>query len=94
MAGKLNSAKWGKCRRVDDHELDWHIREIGRLIRDARLERDVSQEELAAASGIGQASIVRIEAGKGRRGRNLGATVTSVIRIALALGMRPYEWLP
>jgi ribosome-binding protein aMBF1 (putative translation factor) len=94
MMGKLNSAKWGKCRRVDDHELDWHIREIGRLVRDARLERDVSQEELAAASGLGIASICRIEQGKTRRNRNLGGTVSTIVRIALALGVRPYELMP
>lgn len=94
LAGNVNAAKWGKARRVDDHEIDWHIREIGRLIRDARVERDVPQEELAAAAGIGVACLTRIEHGKGRRGRNLGATTSTIIRIALALGVRPYELMP
>lgn len=94
MAGTMNNAKWGKARKVGDWETDWHFREIGRLIRDARLERDISLEELAAATGIGEATLSRIERAVSRRSRNLGPTVNSIVRIALALGVRPYELMP
>lgn len=88
------NAMWGKARRVGEWEPDWHLREIGKLIRDARVERDVSLEELAAATGIGEATLSRIERAKSRRNNNRGATIASIIRIALALGVRPYELMP
>lgn len=92
--GNLYSVKWGKARKVGDWEPEWHIKEIGRMIRAAREERDISLDELSAATGIGEATLLRIEHGKSRRARNLGATISSIVRIALALGVRPYELMP
>jgi ribosome-binding protein aMBF1 (putative translation factor) len=88
------SAMWGKARKVGDWETDWHFREIGRLIREARKERDIPIDELSEATGIGKTTISRIENAKSRRARNLGPTANAIIRIALALGVRPYELMP
>ena len=53
--------------------------EIGKLIRKARKERKITQEELAKRSGLSRATIVSIE--KGRIGSLSFASVLSVLRI-------------
>lgn len=88
------SSMWGKARKVGEWEPDWHYREIGRLIREARKERDIPIDELALATGLTTATISRIENGKSRRSNSTGPNVGSIIKIALALGVRPYELIP
>jgi len=53
--------------------------EIGKLIRKARKERKITQEELAKRSGLSRATIVSIE--KGRIGSLSFASLLSVLRI-------------
>jgi ribosome-binding protein aMBF1 (putative translation factor) len=55
--------------------------EVGERIRAARLHAGLSQRELAARMGTSQAAIARLEAG------GVGATVTTLHRAAVALGM-------
>ena len=42
----------------------WCIMSLGEFLREKRLEKDWSQRDLAAASGISNAEISRLEAGK------------------------------
>jgi len=53
--------------------------EIGKLIRKARKERKITQEELAKRAGLSRATIVSIE--KGRIGSLSFASIISVLRI-------------
>ena len=58
--------------------------EVPRL-KEWRLRRAMAQRDLAAASGVGAATIARLE-----RGRHL-ARPSTVRRLAVALGLRPDE---
>lgn len=57
------------------------LEEIGARLRNARLERNLSQAALAAAAGIGRVTLQRIEEGAG------GASLPSLIRILRALDL-------
>lgn len=46
---------------MSDREL---LAELGRRLRDARLERNLSQEELAERAGVGRVTVQRMETGK------------------------------
>ena len=63
-------------------DLDGHLGDIGRAIRDARKSRKVSQEALADASGIDRSHMGKIERGE----RNV--SVLNLISIAKALETR------
>ena len=67
------------------HAQDPALVALGRAIRDARLERGVSQEELAHRAQIDRSYMSSIERG----GQNPG--VISVVRIAYALDMTVTE---
>ncbi len=54
--------------------------ELGHRLARVRLERNLTSAELAAAAGVGAATLVRLEGGK-------GANLTSLIRVLRALGM-------
>ena len=65
----------------------WHVRQtgdLGRAIADIRIERGLTQEQLAASIGVGRSYLAKIEAGRSasllnrilRLLRRLGATVT------------------
>lgn len=58
---------------------------FGDRVRDRREAREMSQEQLAKASGVSQSTIAQIE-----RGRNQGTK--HILKLAGALGVRP-EWL-
>jgi transcriptional regulator with XRE-family HTH domain len=62
---------------------------LGQNIRDARLERDVSLKDLAAAIGSHASTVHRVE--NATRGDVL---LTTVIRICVALGINPSEVMP
>jgi transcriptional regulator with XRE-family HTH domain len=47
--------------QMSDREL---LTELGQRLRDARLERNLSQEELAERAGIGRITLQRMEAGR------------------------------
>jgi len=54
------------------------LNEIGERIRRHRLNRNLSQKEVAERAGIGLASIARLEDGK-------GSTLSNLIRVLTAL---------
>jgi transcriptional regulator with XRE-family HTH domain len=58
---------------------------LGRAIRDARLERGVSQEELAARAAIDRSYMSSIERGAQNPG------IVSLLRVVDALGMTAAE---
>ena len=62
--------------------------EFGRRLRHLRDEVDLSQEALAAASGLSRTSIVNIE-----RGRQ-GVSLATLYNLASALGLEPRILLP
>jgi transcriptional regulator with XRE-family HTH domain len=62
--------------------------EIGRRIRRARLDRELSQTELARSIGLSRVSLVNIEQGKQR------APVHVLYEIAESLEVRPHDVLP
>lgn len=54
---------------------------FGKNVRRLRLERDLTQEELAEGAGISQVQITRIESGK------INTSISTVVAIAGALGV-------
>ena len=56
--------------------------EAGRELRRARIGRGLSQRVVAAASGVAQSEISRIE-----RGKRPGATLRTIARLATAVGL-------
>jgi transcriptional regulator with XRE-family HTH domain len=54
--------------------------EFGARLREARLRRNLSQQELADEAGVGRATVARIESGE-------SAHLESVIRLLRALGL-------
>lgn len=54
------------------------INKIGALIRDERMRRGMTQEELGAKVGVGKAQISKIESGK-------GLTIKTVTKVLDAL---------
>lgn len=87
----------GRAQRVRLQDVPQYFRIIGRLVRDARLERDVSLSELAAAIGTDQHHIARLERGVIRPKTNTkpyGPSTGLIVRIALALNMQPSELMP
>jgi ribosome-binding protein aMBF1 (putative translation factor) len=56
--------------------------DVGEQIRDAREAAGLSQRDLAKKMGTSQAAIARLEAG------GVGATLTTLHRVAVALGRR------
>ena len=65
---------------VTDEYPDLPLFQIGYRVKQARLEKEMSQEELSAVSGIQQADISRIEKG------SANPSVKTLMRIASALG--------
>jgi len=59
-------------------------KELGRNLRDLRLRKNITQQELAERGNVALNAVKRLEAGK-------GATVTSLIKVLRALGRE--EWL-
>ena len=62
--------------------------ELGRRVRDARLKKNWSQEELGFRAGLHRNYVGGIERGE----RNVG--VESIAKLARALGVRPRDLLP
>ena len=70
-----------------DPECAAFLRAVGRRIRVLRYQRELTQEELAEATGISRSFISLIEHG----GR--GANLTRLFVLARALGVEPWELL-
>lgn len=58
---------------------------FGKNVRRLRLEREMTQEELAEGAGISQVQITRIESGK------INTSISTVVAIASALGVNEGE---
>ena len=76
----------------DDQEarkwVDAYRLKVGKMIRDLRVARGLTQEQLAAAAGLPQSHISRLECGKHT------ATYVTIERIAAALGAEPGQLDP
>jgi transcriptional regulator with XRE-family HTH domain len=70
--------------RRGDAEL---LREVGRLVRDARTSANLTQEEAAHAAGLDWRRWQRLEAG------TVNATVRTLGRVAEAVGVSFFELL-
>lgn len=78
----------GRARKVDERQLRAYSIALGRNIRQARLEQSVAMDELAAASGVHELTVLAIELGR------QNAHYTTIVRIARALGLSPSELIP
>lgn len=67
---------------VTNEYLDIEMYQLGYRLKDARLDKEMSQEELSRASGIQQADISRLEKGSGN------PSAKTLKRLADALGLR------
>lgn len=65
-------------RRGGPMNTEQALHEIGERVKRHRLNRDLSQKEVAVRAGIGLASVARLEDGK-------GSTLANLIRILTAL---------
>lgn len=97
MLGNQNRAMYGRARDVRGANVRGYLVELGRRIRDKRIELDIPISEIESATGIGRYAIQCIERGEsaGRDAeRRYGCRVQNVILIALALGVSPNEVMP
>ncbi len=78
----------GKAKLVDQKKIPLYLVRVAKMVRDARIERDVSVDELSRASGVDRWSIWKLEACRN------SANLSTLVRLALALGMQPSELLP
>ncbi|MCK1817393.1 helix-turn-helix domain-containing protein [Streptomyces sp. XM4011] len=74
-------------RRLPAHTLRRRLA-VGRLIREARLHANLSQEELAERANLDRKTVSRIEGGV------MSPRVDSLLDIADALGVSPRDLLP
>jgi putative transcriptional regulator len=56
------------------------VAEIGARLREVRLQRNLSQAQLAREAGVGQATLQRLEEGR-------SANLTTLVRVLRALGL-------
>lgn len=65
------------------------LEELGARLRGLRLERNMSQADLAAEAGIGRVTLQRLEEGQ-------SASMTTFVRVARALGLLDGidRWIP
>lgn len=73
---------------VDDGEDNNYLQSFGRRLAVLRAQRGLSQEQLAAASGLGAGEVRRVERGQ----RDL--SVVALADIARALQMQPADLMP
>jgi putative transcriptional regulator len=67
--------------KIDDNLTDLSVlQELGARLEHARLERNLTQRELAAQSGVARQAVQRVEAGD-------PVTTVSLVRIMRALGL-------
>jgi len=72
-----------RCRDRGRRDADEHLRQIGRELRDARLNADLSQDAVARAAACSRAEISRIE-----RGASTAVPLGRIEPIASVLGLR------
>lgn len=93
--GNLNRAMYGRARRVDLRSMRTFAVELGRRIRQHRLEQDIPLNELAEASGVCIQALSHIENGVcSRRNGDSNPRYATIVRIAMALGIMPSELMP
>lgn len=68
------------CLRVKIDRMTNRLENIGLMIRNERLRKGLTQEELGERVGVGKAQISKIERGK-------GLTIKTVTKVLDALGM-------
>lgn len=73
---------------VDDGEDSIYLQSFGRRLAALRVQRGLTQEQLAAASGLGPTEVRRVERGQ----RDL--SVIALADIAKALHMQPADLMP
>jgi transcriptional regulator with XRE-family HTH domain len=73
---------------VDDGEDSIYLQSFGRRLAALRVQRGLSQEQLAAASGMGPAEMRRVERGQ----RDL--SVIALADLARALQLQPADLMP
>lgn len=73
---------------MDNHEPDNPLILFGNRLRELRLERGLSQEELADLAGLDRTYVSSCERGK----RNI--SLTNIYRLAAALQIQPSALLP
>lgn len=69
---------------VDAHWRTWYYAGMSNAIRDLRLERIMSQKDLAEASGVSKRTIQRIEAGQAAPNGLVAAKLARFFKIDLA----------
>jgi transcriptional regulator with XRE-family HTH domain len=73
---------------VDDNEDSIYLQSFGRRLAALRVQRGLTQEQLAAASGLGPIEVRRVERGQ----RDL--SVIALADIARALHLQPADLMP
>jgi transcriptional regulator with XRE-family HTH domain len=73
---------------IDEGEDSVYLQSFGRRLQALRVQRGLSQEELAAASGLGPAEVRRVERGQ----RDL--SVIALADLAKALDIMPADLMP
>ena len=73
---------------IDEGEDSVYLQSFGRRLQALRVQRGLSQEELADASGLGPAEVRRVERGQ----RDL--SVIALADLAKALDIRPADLMP
>jgi ribosome-binding protein aMBF1 (putative translation factor) len=88
MVGNLNRAMWGKATKYDPRRERAYRHALAHRVRNARLEADVSIDELAAAIAGHPRTIHEIETAA------INPKFMTIVRIAVALGLSPSELMP
>jgi transcriptional regulator with XRE-family HTH domain len=73
---------------IDEGEDSVYLQSFGRRLQALRVQRGLSQEELADASGLGPAEVRRVERGQ----RDL--SVIALADLAKALDIQPADLMP
>jgi transcriptional regulator with XRE-family HTH domain len=73
---------------IDEAEDSVYLQSFGRRLAALRVQRGLSQEQLAAASGLGPGVVRRVERGQ----RDL--SVSALADLARALGIQPADLMP
>jgi ribosome-binding protein aMBF1 (putative translation factor) len=76
------------CLMIDEGEDTVYLQTFGRRLAALRVQRGLSQEELAEASGLGPGEVRRVERGQ----RDL--SVIALADIARALDIQPADLMP
>ncbi len=84
----------GRARRFDPRWDYAYSLAIARNVRQVRLERGISIDELAAASGVCRDVLFRLERASSSRGTPANPYYRTIVRVAVSLGLSPSELVP